>query len=279
MLPLERGSVLTLLHVLPQEAAPASWGREKREAQRRLAREALAAAGRLRARKVRGVQIHISVVRGDPLSEIVDHAATADLVVLGRRGAGGFRAMLLGSIAERVVRQAQAPVLIVVANPSRPYRRPLIGVDLSETSRRALTIAARLAVEAPSLAILHVYEVPYKGMVSQVADRRARTKYARVWRDGARAALTRFVAALPPAPPDRALLLRHGDARAVILEAAHRLNADLIALGTHGRSGLPRALIGSIAESVIRHAACDVLIARPGQPARRAAPRAKRSRG
>jgi nucleotide-binding universal stress UspA family protein len=54
-----------------------------------------------------------------------------------------------------------------------------------------------------------------------------------------------------------------GDARAILLNEAVRGRADVIAIGTHGRSGLSRALIGSIAEDVIANAPCDVLVARP----------------
>jgi nucleotide-binding universal stress UspA family protein len=60
--------------------------------------------------------------------------------------------------------------------------------------------------------------------------------------------------------------LEVGDARAVIAEIATRLGADLIVMGTHGRSGLAHALLGSVAERVVQHAHCPVLIV-PKRPA------------
>jgi nucleotide-binding universal stress UspA family protein len=57
--------------------------------------------------------------------------------------------------------------------------------------------------------------------------------------------------------------LRPGDARSVILREVIRQRADLLALGTHARSGLSHALIGSVAEWVVAMAPCDVLVARP----------------
>jgi nucleotide-binding universal stress UspA family protein len=57
-------------------------------------------------------------------------------------------------------------------------------------------------------------------------------------------------------------MLRGGDARQVILDVAAERNADLVALGTHGRSGVAHVLLGSVAEAVIRAAGCDVLVAR-----------------
>ncbi len=58
-------------------------------------------------------------------------------------------------------------------------------------------------------------------------------------------------------------IVRAGDARSNVLNEAIRSHADVIAIGTHGRSGLSRALIGSVAEDVIANAPCDVLVARP----------------
>lgn len=58
-------------------------------------------------------------------------------------------------------------------------------------------------------------------------------------------------------------LLHEGDPRSVILDAVARRGCDLVALGTHGRSGLSHVLLGSVAEAVVRAATCDVLVARP----------------
>ena len=60
---------------------------------------------------------------------------------------------------------------------------------------------------------------------------------------------------------DATLLVRQGDARTVVLDAAAERGADLLALGTHGRSGSAHVLLGSVAESVVRAARCDVLVA------------------
>jgi nucleotide-binding universal stress UspA family protein len=57
--------------------------------------------------------------------------------------------------------------------------------------------------------------------------------------------------------------VRQGDPRSVVLAAAARLEADVLAVGTHGRAGIAHALVGSVAEWVITAATCDVLIARP----------------
>lgn len=59
------------------------------------------------------------------------------------------------------------------------------------------------------------------------------------------------------------VILREGDARGVILDVAAERDCDLLALGSHGRSGLRHVLIGSVAETVIRASTCDVLVVRP----------------
>jgi nucleotide-binding universal stress UspA family protein len=77
----------------------------------------------------------------------------------------------------------------------------------------------------------------------------------------AQAAVETFLAA-SDAPGSANIMLREGDARQVILDVAAERNTDLVALGTHGRSGAAHVLLGSVAEAVIRAAGCDVLVAR-----------------
>jgi len=80
------------------------------------------------------------------------------------------------------------------------------------------------------------------------------------------AGLDAFVASHPGAPFE--IVMRTGDARDVIVNTAVEVGADLIVMGTHGRRGLRRALLGSVAESVLRHAPCPVLLMRsPPEPA------------
>ncbi len=138
-------------------------------------------------------------------------------------------------------------------------RHILVATDFSETAARALDLAAELATKlGAQLHLLHVLGITELGvpelglavtstmMDSMVANAQKRLD-----------ALT----AAKPAMKIEALL-RTGDTRAEILHVATQVGAELIVLGTHGRRGLSRALLGSVAEYVLRHAHCPVLITR-----------------
>jgi nucleotide-binding universal stress UspA family protein len=193
-----------------------------------------------------------------------------DLVVVGRHGRRPFRDLLLGSTAQRVLQHGQAAILLVARRGRSPYRRPLVALDLSEASHAILDLAVRVvAPTRPMLHVVHVYETAYEGMLAAVAKKAARSAYQRECRDRAREAVTKLIGESAAASVVRTVALRHTDPRQGILEAARVRRADLIALGTHGRTGPPHLLLGSVAEAVMHHAGCDVLVAPPRQSSQR----------
>jgi nucleotide-binding universal stress UspA family protein len=143
------------------------------------------------------------------------------------------------------------------------YPTILIATDFSPTSSDAFEEAVRLARELGSeLKILHVYELPaplalpyataslYEGL-----DREARASAEHRLARMIEKARERGVAATP--------LLRQGYPDGEIVDAAERERADLLVLGTHGRRGASRLLVGSIAARVVANAPCPVLTIRP----------------
>jgi universal stress protein E len=252
-LPLAPGAQVTLLHVIED-------GKGDRDARRAL--ESAAAA----ARRLPGAPpVRIALERGKPFVEIIRHArgARAELVVIGRHGERAFRDLFLGSTAERVIRKGETPTLVVHGAVRGAYRRPVVATDLSETSARALALALRIAPGVP-IAVVHAYEVLAERTLQRVAPS---SSGLRKWRrDEARRAAAGLAEFLRGRAPAGALLepvVRRGDPRGAICGFAARHRADLIALGTHGRTGLGYVLIGSVAEAVVRAAQCDVLVARP----------------
>ena len=148
------------------------------------------------------------------------------------------------------------------AAPSR-IQRILVAVDFSEDSCHALTYAAGLAAEFDaSLTLVHVVE-PHFG--PGVANSTASTKGEPEGAEFAEAKLELNDLGARMLGPCRVVetVVRGGLAFFEITEAAQALGADLIVLGTHGSNGLQRALLGSTAEKVVRHAPCPVLVARP----------------
>lgn len=206
------------------------------------------------------------VLRGRPGSAIVEEATVfrADLVVLGSRGHGPFAASLLGSVSAEVVDHAPCPVLVA--------RRHTVGrIVLADDGSPAAAVA-RAAIGAPPFAALPVLVVsvavvppPWQAAVSPLATEAALEVFDDAFeaQRGAHEEIARTAAdALRPGRPSVEFEVRAGDAAGEIVAAATESDAGLIAMGTHGRTGLRRLLLGSVARNVLHHAPCSVLIAR-----------------
>ena len=269
LLPLAPRAEITLLHVMPAWLNPAIHGHEVRKAGDRLRR---AAARLLRGLQAAGrdeVGVRTMLAQGEPWAEILRRSAKADLVVVGRHGQRSFRDLLVGSTAERVVRQAIVPTLLVGKRARSTYRRPMAAVDRASGSRATLDVAARLLDPGRRvLEAVHAYQPAYEGMLARAGTPAGRAAYRRDCRMEARRALAGIIRGSAAAVVVRRLRLRRGDPRHAIITAARGCRADLVALGTHGRTGLGHALLGSVAEAVMRHATCDVVVAPPPRPAR-----------
>ncbi|MBV8201594.1 MAG: universal stress protein [Acidobacteria bacterium] len=219
----------------------------------------------------------LTAIEGTPHRVLAETAARSDasLIVVGAAESWGRLSKLLGSTADRVVRAAACPVLAVRGELELPLRRVLIAVDLSPASgdamRRGLEVLAvigsgpwgrpRTAIEA-----LYVEEAPLFGAGLMDADP-PRNESA------AAAELDRFIAAHLPEPGwlVSGRVRRATAADREILGRCEEAAPDLVVLGTHGRSGFERLLIGSVAESVMRQAQSSVLIVPPKAAARAAA--------
>jgi nucleotide-binding universal stress UspA family protein len=268
-LPLAPRAEVTVLHVMPAWLNPAVHGRQVRQAEGRLRRAGTRLLRGLATAGLGEVRVRTLLAQGEPWAEILGRSAGADLVVVGRHGRRSFRDLLVGSTAERVVRHAMVPTLLVGGPARSAYRRPLAAVERDRMSRVTLEVAARLLDGRRSvLDVVHAYSPAYEGMVARVGTPAGRAAYRRESRTEARRAITEFVRRSTAAQAVRRIRLRRADPRRAILDEARARRADLIAVGTHGRTGVAHALLGSVAEAVMRHAACDVLVAPPQRTAK-----------
>lgn len=137
-----------------------------------------------------------------------------------------------------------------------PFRRILVPVDLSECSRAALRHARRLAGgDVKTITVLHVLDPMH---CDWHADTTALQREAQA---AARENVREFVAAeFPDGAPDTRII--EGNPVEAIVTHAEKIQADLVLVGTKGRTGLSRVLIGSVAERVVRHAPCPVMVIR-----------------
>jgi nucleotide-binding universal stress UspA family protein len=190
--------------------------------------------------------------------DLLERDATIDLVVMGTHGRSGLSRFLLGSVTEKVVRHAPCSVLTIRADAAVvPFAKILCPIDFSDASEVAMDFAAEL--HAKSITLLHIIEVimPYSGepfptvYVDEIEERTTEEL------DRA-ATLLRKLAEVPVETTSR-----QGRAGQEVIEALDEDRAfDLVVIGSHGRTGIKRALLGSVAEVVVRHARCPVLVAR-----------------
>ena len=185
----------------------------------------------------------------------------AELIVMGSHGRRGFRRLLLGSVTEEVVRLAPCPVLVVRNRPDEPAPREvgriIVPVDFSVSTSRVIEIARELAstLDVP-MELLHAVEpIPYSQMSYPIAVDHQDFK------EHAQERLSSFADGIQL---DRGITTTTvvGMADQVIIEAAERSVAPLVVMSSHGHSGLARALLGSTAERLLRHAPCPVMIVR-----------------
>jgi nucleotide-binding universal stress UspA family protein len=217
-----------------------------------------------------GSAVQLEIAEGDPIDAIVRASRTrrADLIVMGTHGRSGMDRVMLGSVAESVLRKADCPVLTVPrrAGPvaSLAFTRILCAIDFSAASLRALQYAAELAPAAGAdLCALHVVELVTgdgDGLHKEIID--AATDYRESFRQ---AALERLAAAVPAAlGDDRNLrpLVTIGRPHREIVRIAEHEHCDLIVMGVEARSRADLLLFGSTTQHVLRRASCPVLTIR-----------------
>jgi universal stress protein E len=204
---------------------------------------------------------------GSPAREIVALArqVKADLLVVGATEGGALHRVLLGSTADGVIRKATCPVLVVRSETAFPPLRVEIPVDLSPVSasafRRGLELLGQIGVpltETEVLFILNPLEVAGSLQFSPKQIERF-----------AGDELHRFVTANSAGPSPHRTLIRTGYAQEEILALLAERQADLVVLGTHGRSGFERLTVGSVAAEVMHQSTCNLLVVPPEASLRR----------
>jgi nucleotide-binding universal stress UspA family protein len=205
------------------------------------------------------------VVRGRPYA-IIDarlHEPEVVGVLLGGQGHGGATERLLGRTAQRVIRHAEVPVL-VVKQPDAPAlpSRLVAAVDWSACSGRALEYAARLRGRLEGeLMIVHVIDSPFVPYVSAFASEHDADEALDQIHADQRDRLASFVGStLGAIDRSTSEVVVFGEPARAIAEQATRSSSELIVVGMVGSANLSRFLLGSTAERLIAAADCDVLV-------------------
>ncbi|MCY1277537.1 Universal stress protein family protein [compost metagenome] len=235
----QHGARLTLLHVLDHP--------DLRDATAAHLQRRLAACG--------SPDAQVLLASGLPYEVIAQRLKDqeADLLVLGAHHKGRPE-LFSGTTLERVARCSQVPVLLAVTEPAEPYRQGLVALDFSLAACTALQLSHRLLPDDAELFALHIHEVaPVRAAKAQedlalqsslfeqlVANERTRLAAGSRLQHG----------------------IRQGERLDCLAAAVDELRPQLLALGQHNRSVLSEALLGGLAQQLLRQPPCDVLISR-----------------
>jgi nucleotide-binding universal stress UspA family protein len=217
------------------------------------------------AKKVEGLGATVKEVHlreGDESEEIITLAAKigAGLAAVGSRGRGRIRRLLMGSVSDGVVRHAHCPVVVARWKPVAFPAKILLATDGSEEATLATQTATDLGERTGSeLHVVHVGEIPPTHYPDRHGYRDLYEEDEREARQLLEAQIEKMQAAGTTVAQAH---LRIGRADEEVVVLAEELGVDLIAMGSRGLGEVRRALMGSVSDSVVRHAHCPVLIAR-----------------
>jgi nucleotide-binding universal stress UspA family protein len=206
---------------------------------------------------------------GTPHRLVVDVAAeiAADLIVVAPHESTGRLLRWLGSTADRVVRKSRCPVWVARGATPRPPERVLLPVDLSRLSAQALDFALELLhPEAGESGPLFEALLVLDSATAKELAFRCRGDSTEIG-DLAERDLEIFLAGRSDRAAEVGSRLRVGEVVEAIVAEIEQWRPDLVIMGTHGRGGFERFMIGSIAAGVLRYASCSVLVVPPTEDA------------
>ncbi|TWO68512.1 universal stress protein [Caenimonas sedimenti] len=247
MIARDQGADLCLLHAARE---PANAGRARIALQR--------LAGELAERL--GMTADVRVVHGDPVDAVMRARADTSMVVLGARRRNVLRDWIFGTPAERLIRMAGRPVLVVKKPATAGYRRVLVPVDLGPGATSAITAATALTRGTRidvfhSLAVRH--EVTMRAAdVPEAVVREYRQRSA----DRARQRIGELIGTVPDAGFSAVPSIGFGYASSMVLAKEQAMRADLVVIGKRRRGMLADFFLGSVTQRVLAGARSDVLV-------------------
>lgn len=271
----ERLTTATSAHVLLLAAVdkPRDWGEDTGGDLKGERHEAESYLRALQARlaSATGRAVECEVASAEPVSAILDASGRqqADLIAMTTHGRSGVFRWVLGSVAAKLLHATDLPLLLVrpsaEGKPATPaLRKILVPLDGSKLSESAVPLAAELAK------LLEASIVLFHGVVEPVLTYPAGGAVLDdgTWKrieSGANDYLMTIVNDLAAKGVDAEPVVTMGNATDGIVWAADRENAGLIAMSSHGRSGVGRLVLGSVADAVVRRTSLPVIVIRPAK--------------
>ncbi len=211
-------------------------------------------------------QLHVEyeVRRGKPFVELIiaGRAWLADLILVG--GASRTEEPFLGSTSERILRKAQIPVMVAKKRLSSEAKIFLVPTDFSSCARKAAEEALVLAKRFDGRVVFfHVLDTYPSYTIAYAHELGISVPIPPPMPEEIEPEWEAFLSGLLLGEVDWEKSTGEGQPATTIVRQAENIQADMIVIGTHGRTGLPHMLLGSVAEKVVRTASCSVLTIRP----------------
>ncbi|HMO41981.1 MAG TPA: universal stress protein [Phenylobacterium sp.] len=206
--------------------------------------------------------------RTGPAAEAIIEVAESEgagLIVMGRPTRRPLRELFAGTTLEQTLRLSHRPVLMAAAETPEAYRRILFAVDFSPAAEAAAALIGALKlVPGAEVHLAHAFSSPESGLLIEAgAGMGAVRASLRQSQIEVQAELALWASAHGLVGARRHACLCEGATAETLLGLAERLKSELIVVGSHAKTGLSRALLGSVAHGILVGAACDVLVAPP----------------
>lgn len=199
-----------------------------------------------------------------PAPALLEASADADLLVVGARGMGGFKGLMLGSISQQCLHHSTVPTAVVRSEPAARDQRSriVVAVDGSEAAQRALVWAVDEAkARGAEITAVHAWHPPYVASEPYLEMAFDPGEFEKAACEVLAAAVARTDTEGVPGPVNQVVF--NGSAARAVLETAE--GADLIVMGSRGLGGFKGLLLGSVTTQVAHHAATTVVVIPAGQ--------------
>lgn len=199
--------------------------------------------------------VEAALLEGNPAKRVLDYASDARGIVLASHGRSGVKATLIGSVADKIVRNAKSPVLVVSGIDEAPQPRQgpvVVGVDGSETAEIGLAAARELAeLLGSTLVLVRAYSMPVNtGAEFAYYSPDLLTTFETAAKD--------YLASI--AQPRDKTVLAIGQAATIIEDAAESEQASVVVVTSHGKGFLSRVALGSTTDHLMHSLRCPLLV-------------------
>jgi len=202
----------------------------------------------------------ILVEEGEVVDTIirVANGGNSELIAIGVARGGLLSELMLGRTVDRLLRRSRIPLVVVKNRARHRYRHIVVATDFSDSSRHAF-VAAMQFFAAEKLTLFHAYEPPMSGLASDAAF--YRQEFRKIAEQDCNDFL-RDTEKLEGAWRQPDVLLEYGTPSRLLRDYVTDNAADLVVVGTHGRSAVFDILIGSVAKRIVDDVPCDILVVR-----------------